>query len=466
MSGDHTTLNALLREDFTSFCIKVFNTIDGSQIYQHNWHVDLISDRLKRAADREIRRLIITLPPRSLKSVCASVALPAFALGHNPNLRVICASYSSELACKFSRDCRAVMESDWYKSAFPRTRISRKKSKEDEFETTAGGYRFATSVGGTLTGRGANLIIVDDPIKPQDALSKVRRESMHGWYDGTLYSRLDNKRDDVIIIITQRTHVDDLVAHVREKEDWEHLNLPAIAEVPERHVLVDGREFTRSPGELLHGEREPELVLQQVKATLGTFFYQSQYQQAPVPEEGNLIQTSWFRYYDTLPARGNGARIIQSWDTAMKAEEIHDFSVCSSWLQNDEEFYLLDVTRQRVNYPALRELIIDLHKQFSADTVIIEDKGSGTSLIQDHKTSKALFPIAYEPKGEKAMRMHIQAAKIEAGRVYLPEDAPWLGDFLAEMLAFPQGKHDDQVDSVSQFLDWSAKRPIFEYSFN
>jgi hypothetical protein len=174
---------------------------------------------------------MINLPPRYLKSICASVAFPAWVLGHDPSKRIICASYSENLASKHSLDCRSVIESSWYRQAFVQTRLSSRKKTALNFETTAYGFRYATSVGGTLTGRGGNIIIVDDPLKPEEAMSECRRSDVNDWFYSTLYSRLNSKRDDVIILILQRLHVEDLAGYVLQKRPWVQLNLPAIAEV-------------------------------------------------------------------------------------------------------------------------------------------------------------------------------------------------------------------------------------------
>lgn len=459
MIRERDILNAVLREDFSSFIAKTFATVDGSQRFLPNWHIDLMAHHLEMASRRETKRLLITLPPRNLKSICASVAFPAWLLGKDPGARIICASYSGDLAGKHARDSRAVMETEWYRRAFPKTRLNRKKSAEADFETTAKGYRFSTSVGGTLTGRGGNFVIIDDPIKPGDALSETKRASVKQWFDGTLYSRLDDKRNDVIILIMQRVHTDDLVAHVLEKEDWTHLNLPAIAETREYHDLGEGTSFVREPGDVLHREREPLHVLEQVKASLGTFYFNAQYQQTPAPECGNLIKWEWFRTYEDLPPeRAANDEVVQSWDTAMTAHDGSDWSACSTWAIRGEDYYLIDMYRDRLDFPTLKRKIESLRREFSATSVLIEDKGSGTGLIQQLRCEDKVRPISIQPSGSKADRIAAQSTQIEAGRVFLPQKAAWLDEFRLEMLAFPHGKHDDQVDSVSQFLTWIVYR--------
>jgi len=447
---------AALRQDLSSFIEKCFYTLCPGYLFLPNWHVDALAWHLQRCARGEIKRLLITVPPRSLKSISASVAYPAWLLGHDPTLRILCASYANELAAKHARDFRAIVNADWYRPCFPLTRALR--DTELEFLTTKQGYRYATSVGGTLTGRGGGLIIIDDPMKPGEAMSKVSREGVKQWYDGTLFSRLDNKVEDVIVLIMQRLHMDDLAGYVLERDNWVHLNLPAIALCDEIIPIGPDRTHFRKIGDLLHPAREPLSALQEAQINLGSMHFEAQYQQSPVPETGNLIKLGWFRPYGQQPERTPRAQVVQSWDTASKAGQLNDFSVCTTWLVTQDAFYLLEVTRERLDYPALLRRVVELQQKHGADVVLIEDKGSGTSLIQDLRRNSEVHPIACMPETDKVTRMSAQSAKIEAGLVHLPERAPWLADFLSELMAFPAGRHDDQVDSVSQFLSWTDQR--------
>ena len=468
MNGaDKALLEAALRNDLTAFTQRCFQTVVPGQQFLPNWHIDAITYQLERVRRGEIRRLIITLPPRNLKSICASVAFPAFVLGHDPALRIVCASYSQDLTAKHARDCRAVVESAWYQQLFPRTRIDPRKNTEAEFETTARGYRLGTSVGGTLTGRGGNLILIDDPLKPAEAMSETRRAAVTEWYDTTLSSRLDRKTQDAIVLIMQRLHVDDLVGHVLEKgPKWTHLNLPAIADASQEIELGDGTTYRREVGEILHPEREPMAVLEELKAAMGSHGFSAQYQQTPVVPGGELIKQDWFRSYAQRPEPGQGDRIVQSWDTASKANKTNDFSVCTTWLIRGSDYYLLDVLRKRLEFPDLRRRILAHAKRYKAKAVLIEDASSGAALIQDLRREGKIRPIAIRPDRDKIVRLEAQSAVIEAGHVLLPKSAPWLDDFLLEVLAFPHGRFNDQVDSLSQFLTWAAKpRPRFHFAF-
>ena len=216
LSAAKRMLRHLLKSDFCAFVEKTFGTVCPDQQFWPNWHLEAIAHALERVVGGETKRLIILMPPRNLKSICASVALPAFLLGRDPTRQIICVSYSADLAAKHARDCRAVMMAPWYQSAFPSTRIDPAKSAETEFMTTRRGFRLATSTGGTLTGRGGDTIIIDDPMKPADAQSEARRLECQQWYSNTLLSRLDDKVNGVIILVMQRLHVDDLAGYLMQ----------------------------------------------------------------------------------------------------------------------------------------------------------------------------------------------------------------------------------------------------------
>jgi predicted phage terminase large subunit-like protein len=317
----------------------------------------------------------------------------------------------------------------------------------------------STSVGGTLTGRGGNFIIIDDPIKPQEAHSEPRRQSVKQWYDSTLYSRLDNKKDDVIILIMQRLHVDDLVAHVMEKAHWEHLRLRLVAVDDERYVLSSGRKVGRGEGEPLNQEREPPSVVKRLRATMSSHEFSAQYQQAPVPAQGNLIKWKWFATYDSLPAQGGNDKTVQSWDLATTSGDSSDWSVCTTWLIKDKKYYLQDVLRERMEFPDLKRKVVSHARTFGANVVLLEDAGIGIGLRQQLRSERSgLHVIGIRPEGSKTDRAAAQSAIIEAGSVLIPRKAPWLDDFRNELLAFPMGKNDDQVDSVSQALNWGEGR--------
>lgn len=452
-------LRALLRHDLYSFVKKAFSSVNPGEAFLPNWHLEAICHHLELVRLGEVRRLKIEVPPRSLKSVCASVAFPAFLLGHDPTTKIISASYSADLAAKHAGDCRAVMQSAWYKDLFPQARLSNTRNQELNYETTKKGYRYATSVGGTLTGRGGNLIIIDDPLKPEDAMSEARREAVNGWYSRTLLSRLNNKAKDAIVLVQQRLHMNDLAGHVDELDDWTVLRLPAIAEEDEWIPIGPGRKHHRKVGEALHPEREPLETLDGVRRGLGSAVFSAQYQQCPVPADGSVIKWHWFSRYDSPPPTRDMV-IYQSWDTASKPDEHSDFSVCTTWGAKGDDLYLLDVDRKRMDFPDLKHRVIKLGRFWEPRSIIIGDKGAGTALLQQLRVehNRIVRPTAFMPKEDKITRLHAQSARIEAGHVWLPNEAPWLEDLRIELTSFPNGRHDDQADSISQFLAWHFDR--------
>ena len=447
---------ALLRCDLMSFTERAFYELNPQTRMFLAPHIELIAAKLDACRRGKIRRLIINVPPRHLKSLCASVAFPAWCLGHDPSAQIICASYGQDLADKFARDCRRVMGSVWYRQLFP-TRLAERQPVHD-FATTRQGTRMATSVGGVLTGRGADMIILDDPLKPDEALSEPRRNAVNEWYRNTLLSRLNDKERGCIIIIMQRLHQDDLVGHVLEQEDWEVLVFPAIAECDEVHEIISplGRRlFEREVGDILHPERESMATLAQIRQTIGEYNFSAQYQQNPTPLGGAIIKTAWLLYYEPGERPERFSQIVQSWDTANKATELSDYSVCTSWGVHEKRYYLLDVFRQRLNYPDLKRKVRELASRFRPNKILIEDRASGTQLIQDLKAEGVYAVTAYQPPPgtDKIMRLHAQTAHFENGRVLLPSKAPWLADYVSELTSFPGSRNDDQVDSTTQALD-------------
>jgi predicted phage terminase large subunit-like protein len=448
----------LMRRDLMAFIERSFYELNPQTTFSKSPHIEALASRLEACRQGKTKRLIVNLPPRSLKSHTASVAFAAWLLGHNPAIQIICASYGQELADKHARDCRTLMASGFYQKLFPRTRLSSEKKSVNEFLTTGEGFRMSTSVGGVLTGRGADVIILDDPLKPDEALSETRRTSVNEWYDNTLVSRLNSKENGIMIIVMQRLHQDDLVGHVTAQQDWEVLSFPAIAEEDEVHLIETAwgrRRFERKAGEVLQPDRESRLTLENIRGTIGSYNFASQYQQTPIPLGGAIVRTEWLKYYDhsELPERFDC--VLQSWDTANKSGELNDFSVCTTWGATFDRYYLLAVFRRRLDYPELKRAIHEQASQHWADVVLIEDRASGTQLIQDLGVEGMCGVKPYEPLpgNDKVLRLYAQTAEFESGRVLLPRSAPWLEEYVREITAFPGSKYDDQVDSTTQALD-------------
>jgi predicted phage terminase large subunit-like protein len=453
LSPSMAHVNAACRKDFVSFVRKVFHVVNPSAVFQMNWHIRAIAHALEQVWLGNIKRLIITVPPRSLKSIMCSVAFPAYVLGQDPTKRLIVASYSADLAIKHANDFRTVVNSDEYHAIFPAMRISAMKNTQSEVVTTLNGFRLAISVDGALTGRGGDIIVIDDPIAALAALSQKSREHVANWFSNTALSRLDDKQNGAIVLVMQRLHEDDLAGVLlRSSDEWTVLSLPAIAEQDEQISIGNGQVHLRRAGEVLHPQREPREVLESMRAQLGTETFAAQYQQQPVPPGGAMIKRAWVRRYDQLPTSG---RVIQSWDIANKQGEDNDYSVCTTFRICDNRYYLVDLLRGRFDFPTLRRKVAELAKLHKASQVLIEDAGFGTALIQELKTAD-FSVIAVKPEHDKKIRMGIQAGKFENGQALFPKEAPWLRDLEEELFAFPSGRHDDQVDSISQALSYKC----------
>jgi predicted phage terminase large subunit-like protein len=452
---------AALRADFYCFMLRCFTELNSGASFLPSGHIEVLAAKLQAVRDSRTRRLIVNIPPRHLKSLAVSIALPAWLLGHEPNAGIVGVTYGQELSDKFARDCRAVMMSSWYQSLFD-TRLSPNRPSLQELVTTGGGFRMATSVGGVLTGRGADFVIIDDPLKPGDAMSESRRAAANQWFDGTLYSRLNDKTKGAIVIIMQRLHEDDLVGHVLRREGWDVLSFPAIAETDERLVVdtpCGPRDFDRKAGEALHPERESLETLGQIRAMIGEYNFAGQYQQTPAPAGGGMVKEAWFRRYRIEDLPSSFDRIVQSWDTANKPTELADYSVCTTWGLKGPNFWLLNVLRKKFAYPELKRAVREQGELFKPAVILVEDKASGTQLIQELIADGLSQVTRYAPDGDKIMRLHAQTATIENGFVHVPETAPWLPDYLAEFMLFPNARYDDQVDSTAQALAWAKQPP-------
>jgi len=451
--------NKILQDNISAFIQKTFNTIDTGTKYIHSWHIDLISEYLMEIYKGNIKRLIVNIPPRNLKSVCISVAFPAWILGKNPSARLIVASYSEMLSLKHSTDCRLVVSSKWYKKTFPDFQINTKQNEKHKFATTKNGYRFATSVGGSLTGEGGNFLIVDDPHNPQQVMSEKYRQKTLNWFSNTFSSRLNDKKNGVIIIVMQRLHPNDLTGCLLDKGGnlWHQLSIPAVAEKDKLFKIGNFTKF-RKKGELLNPNREGEKEIERIKIEMGSYVFSAQYQQNPVLTNSGMLRPKWIKRYK-LNKIESFEKITLSFDTAIKAGLKNDPTVCTIWGEKNNNYYLIESYREWLEYPELKKITIELIKKWNPDNILIEDKASGQSLIQDLKRETSYPVIAIKVSKDKITRFGAVSALIEAGRVFLPNEALWLADFENELYSFPNSEHDDQVDSLTQFLNWIKNKP-------
>lgn len=449
----------VLRRDLNAFIHRSFFEV-SPDVFLPNWHIEVLAAKLEDVRQGRCKRLIVNVPPRHLKTHAISVAFPAWLLGHDPSKQILSVTYAQDLSEKMARDSRKIMASDFYKALFD-TRISRERDSAAEFETEHNGYRLSDSVSGGLTGRGANLIILDDPLKPDDALSDIRRKAVNERYDNTIRTRLNSQNTGAIIIVMQRLHGHDLVAHVQQHEQWDVLSFPAIAEKDETfdiETIYGRKRIHRKAGSVLHPDHMSREQVDTLRRGMNAYNFSGQFQQDPQPLKGNLIERSWLKYYrpDEKPNRFD--TVLQSWDTANKEAELSDYSVCTTWGIKDEYLYLLDVYRRKLKFPDLKRAVQEQSQKYGAKVVLVEDMASGTQLIQQLR-SERFTKIMEAPKldGNKTIRLNTQTPMFAGGFVLLPVRAPWLDDYVHELLAFPAGRNDDQVDSTVFALAWASQ---------
>jgi predicted phage terminase large subunit-like protein len=280
------------------------------------------------------------------------------------------------------------------------------------------------------------------------------------WYDNTLRSRLNSQETGAIIIVMQRLHADDLVAHVQQTEAWEVLSFPAIAEQDETYRIstpYGDKQIRRRVGEILQPSLLSAATLEVQRRAMTEYNFTAQYQQNPQPPSGIIVKRQWLKFYDLKGLPEKFDEILQSWDTANKDSELANYSVCTTWGLKDRRLYLLDVFRRKLNFPDLKRSVRQLAELHRADVVLVEDKASGTALIQELR-GDGFSKVRAAPtiEGDKIMRLHAQTAKIEGGFVLLPREAPWLDAYVHELVSFPNAKNDDQVDSTVFALAWST----------
>ena len=402
-------------------------------------HLALLADKLEAAERGDIKRLMVFMPPRHGKSEIASIRFPAWCYGQDPQYQIIGCSYAESLAYTFSYAIRETISSPQYqrlwdinldKSGSVRWQLSGKNNKRDSY--------IAAGVGGGITGEGADFLIIDDPVKnSEEAQSQVYRDKVWEWYTTTARTRL--QPNGAIILIMTRWHKDDLAGRLIEQsrldpkaDQWNILHLKAI-----------------DNGKALWAERYDIPTLENIRASIGSRAFTALYQGEPTVAEGNIIKREWWRYYK---ARPNFDKVIHSWDTAFKKGTTNDYSVCTVWGVTQNGFYLLDVWRKKVEFPELKRAVIALYDRDHPAEVLVEDKASGQSLVQELKRDTRIPIIPVKVDVDKEARVNAITPSIEAGKVFLPESAPWLFDYVEELSAFNNGEHDDQVDSTSQAL--------------
>src|ERR1017187_1660970 len=413
------------------------------------YHHRLIIAALERVERGEVTRLMIAMPPRHGKSLLASEIFPAWYLGQHPDRNVIATSYGASLALEFGRKVRNHVADGLHSAVFPGCVLSDDSAAVNRFNLVQGGGYFATGSGGGITGRGADLLIIDDPIKnPEDARSETFRASLKDWYRSVAYTRL--QPGGAVVIISTRWHEDDLsgwLLREHPEESWEVLSFPAIAERDE----PEGRR----EGDALWPKFFPLETLERIREAVGGATWASLYQQRPAAAEGSMFKRAWWKLSATVPEKFE--RIFLSVDSAFKTGKQNDYSVGLTLGVSQAAYYVLDIWRERVEFPALQRKIDVLAERYRPNQILIEDQASGQSLIQSLQANSRLPIKAIKVDRDKISRAAAILPLIEAGRVVLPAGAEWVGPFIDECATFPNAAHDDMVDALSQVLNHVAQ---------
>ncbi|MEH6835442.1 phage terminase large subunit [Falsihalocynthiibacter arcticus] len=449
----------LMRENLYAFLAGAFPILCPGETLAREPYLEAMCYALQNVAAGREQRLMISIAPRHLKTICGSVLLPAFVLGREPSQKIIVVSYGKDLAREHGEQFRKLITSNVYRKLFPNLKIDAKHNRNEHVKTTAGGGRKTVSMGGGVTGFGADLIIIDDLGKPSEMRHDTYRQELRDYFDQTLFSRLNDKRSGRIVSIQQRLHQDDFPAYLLEKERFTHLCLPSIAEVPETIPLYNRRQFIRHPGDLLNPVREPQRVLDQIKSDIGSFAFQAQYQQNPQVGESEFLSMSDLHLVDTLPDERNFLRRVQSWDTAAKDGPRCDYSVglTFGWHEAEKVWYLLNVYRKRVDYSELLDAVKLERKRWRADRVLIESSAMGIYILQAMRKQASGVYHNVNVVSSKLDRFIPQTDWIKSGHFVIPTDKPWFNEFRRELLAFPDSSNDDQVDALTQFAEYMRR---------
>lgn len=436
-----------------------YNTFCTDGLWKETKHLQYTCKKLEQLEQGEIDRLIVTMPPRHGKSMTISESFPSWFIGKNPSRRVIQVSYGDSLAKKFGRRNRDKIK-EYGKAVFNVDLAEDSRSITDWNIKDQRGGMISVGIGGGITGEGADLLIIDDPIKNRlEANSETYRERIWDEYRNTLMTRL-HPGGRVIVIVT-RWHEDDLVGRIMDLEPgrWELINLPCICEDKD-----DALE--REIGETLWPESGfDETWAESKKIEVGSQVWASLYQQRPSPQEGSMINRAWWKFYDRINMK-KYKYLIQSWDCTFKEGDDNDYVVGQVWGVNGVDKYLIDQTRVKMGIVKTMDAIKQMYDKYPTTRAIyIEDKANGPAVVE-MMSKKIPGLIAVEPHGGKVVRAQAVSPTIEAGNVCLPNPsiAPWINDFIEECAAFPNGKHDDQVDAMTQALNQIQLKGVFSVS--
>lgn len=454
--------DVLLKESFYAFIKHFWHVIEPGTEYKEGWHVHVICQHLTAVTEFKIPKLIVNIPPRHMKSIIISAMWPAWVWLKYPHRKFIYASYSQSLALQDSVKTRDIILSGEYQRLIGSDwSLKEDANLKTEFHNTKGGIRVATSVGGTLTGKGGDYLVADDPQSATDAHSETIREEANRWWGEVMSSRANDPKQVGRVVIQQRLHESDLTGNLlANNKGYQHLILPAVYEANSKlksDTALRFKDPRTKDGELLWPERFDLASINELKKDLGSLASSGQLQQDPKPADGGMFKRKWWQWYRDLPL--DIEQIVQFWDCAQKPGVTNDYSVCATWAKTSKGFFMLDLWREKVEAPDLERAVFTNFSKHKPNAVVIEDKSSGSSLIQTLLRETDLPVIPYDPgKLDKVTRASAVTPKVESGRCFLNDRIEGIEDFLLEHEKFPSAAHDDTVDTTSMMIEYFSMR--------
>ena len=483
----------LYMKDFPEFVKEAWDIIEPGVPYSHNWHIELLAEELiamfidnlahiypdvdvSQVKKKSKNRLCVNIPTRSMKTLLISVFFPCWLIIHMPSIKIMTISYSDDLSRQINRQRRDIINSEWYQKYFGDiVKIKEGMDRQDMFETEALGLMFSTSVRGTVTGYGADLIILDDVQKPMDMWSETERNRAILFMKETLPTRLNNRRTGKIINVQQRLHYSDLTGYILENmpSTYTHIKIPLIAEENESWVgKISGQKWKRKRGTVLWPDRMDLEQAETLRVELGSLAFDAQQQQDPTPEGGHIIDVNWFTYYgftpeelikhfkENDPETFNGLSIVMSWDMTFKKSKDTDFVGCIVGLHDmkTDETYIIDYVKERMTFTETLSRVMGVRDRWDGIgipiTVIVEEKANGSAVLDVLSQRVAGF-LPFDPGNQdKITRMKLVVPYVESKKIKLPElnKASWVASFVSDMARFPYIEHDDIPDAFSQLM--------------
>jgi predicted phage terminase large subunit-like protein len=441
---DTSSIIRLAATDFASYACLMWAD------FQCAWHHRTVIHRLEAIERGAVRRQIICMPRRHGKSLLASQLFASWYLGRHPDRHVISTTYGQDLSDTFGRRVRNFIMDPRHQAVFPRCQMAGDSSAASRFDLTVGGGYFSTGRGGGVTGRGANLMLIDDPIKDsEEARSELVRRNLQEWFRTVAFTSL--QPGAAVAVVTTRWHMDDLVGMLLREQpgEWDVLSLPAVALEDEPH---------RKAGEPLWPEAYPLNVLEKIREAVGSATWETMYQQRPAVAEGQIFKRAWWKFYDQQP---EFTSTVVAADLAYTAKTSSDYTVVLVIGVTKDAYYVRHMFRARCEAPAFESALMGLANQFHPVKIYIEASAGGTQLAQRLRADTRLNVVDVAVKGDKQARAWRASPSVECGKVYLPAQAAWTDEFLDEVSAFPNSRHDDCVDAFSLGINALSELPNY-----